>query len=395
MEQMEIPAFRTQGVPWIRLHILIQTESMMQLFLGILTLCLISCSAIADWNLLNAKPQPFSSPEGKNYVIAIGTNDNLEIVEASDIEKALTEGKAIRLLNVKVEGNIRFVGSIVKNSIHIINSSFNGEGDFRGSTFDRGASLDFQRDTFNQDADFRGCTFKGNTFFSSAIFKGGAFFGGSTFTRTANFSGCYFNKDVYFTSSTFSEGAIFSLSTFNRDTYFNVKIFKGIIHFDRVSGFYKMWIYWDNSQYGIKRHLHYDETFYIALIKNYRDMGWLDQADDAYYTYRKEKRIRRYNSWARVAEQIFLEETFGYGVKPLIFLCFFSFLWIAPGLYYSIFLRCRIRYRNWFSSLIHDKLRRIPYGLLYSLDTLTPGIEFDSLLSLKKAYTIWTGNQDG
>ena len=48
-----------------------------------------------------------------------------------------------------------------------------------------------------------------------------------------------------------------------------------------------------SEQRELKNHLNYNESFYIALIKNYRDMGWFTEADDCYYTYRVEKRKHR------------------------------------------------------------------------------------------------------
>ena len=72
----------------------------------------------------------------------------------------------------------------------------------------------------------------------------------------------------------------------------------GKVRFDEVTGFSQMQMEWDAShsasvsdpnkvkQLGLKGHLKYDETFYIALIKDYKDMGWFSQADDVYYTYR-------------------------------------------------------------------------------------------------------------
>ena len=51
--------------------------------------------ADADWNWLAAKPQPFRVFDG--YVIAVGTPDDLEPVQACDIVTALQDGKEIRL----------------------------------------------------------------------------------------------------------------------------------------------------------------------------------------------------------------------------------------------------------------------------------------------------------
>ncbi len=179
------------------------------------------------------------------------------------------------------------------------------------------------------------------------------------------------------------------------------------ITFAGVSGFSNIQIRWKcdpnihkkttNTEYaihkGLKYHLKYDETFYIALINNYNNIGWFTDADDAYYTYRKEKRKSR-PTWESIPEWIFLECTFGYGVKPWILLRTFLIFWILPSLIYLRF----IYYKEsiplpiwWFSVKKYYRLFRWPWiifhsrfcwALIHSLDTLTPGVTFKSLETL-------------
>ena len=117
--------------------------------------------------------------------------------------------------------------------------------------------------------------------------------------------------------------------------------------FDGVTGFSNVVIEWkydknrwgkaeneaDRKRRGLKGQIKYDETFYIALIKNYQDMGWYSQADDVFFTYRSEKRKRR-NFWPEWVEFVLLEVPFGYGVNPYRLLFTFLFFVILFGFYY-------------------------------------------------------------
>lgn len=169
-----------------------------------------------------------------------------------------------------------------------------------------------------------------------------------------------------------------------KDGDLNVYEEKVKISFRGVTDFSQMLIQWEggeNKRSGLKGHLEYDETFYIALIKNYQDMGWLSQADDAYYNYRREKRIRS-SFLRRVVELIFLEIPFGYGVEPLKLLRSFLILWGIFGLYYVGFLRqgenCILPWwRAW--NPFRYKCRCFAWALIHSFDILTPGIDIDSL----------------
>ena len=127
--------------------------------------------------------------------------------------------------------------------------------------------------------------------------------------------------------------------------------YRSTMIFDNVTGFSNMlmeWVY-DPTKFdkekkleqinrrGIKNHLRYDETFYIALIKNYNEIGWFTEANDAYFTYRSEKRKMR-SFFLRIAEFIFLELTFGYGVRPINLLGTFIIILLIPTFLYRRFI---------------------------------------------------------
>ena len=134
-------------------------------------------------------------------------------------------------------------------------------------------------------------------------------------------------------------------------------------------------------------------------------MGWFPQADDAYYTYRMEKRKIREKHDSRMerlkgkAEKWFLEIPFGYGVKPFTLLCSFIVLWFFFAICYLFFIqredttispRQEIRSqfksylrKNWWKPWKHAYLilvnNRFAWALIHSLDNITPGINFRSI----------------
>jgi hypothetical protein len=188
--------------------------------------------------------------------------------------------------------------------------------------------------------------------------------------------------------------------------------------FNNVTGFSKLQLEWEYSpkkfgkeidekkakRRGLRGHLYYNETFYIALIKNYRDMGWFAEADDCYYTYRVEKRKHRLNElnevkkegennpstigrwWDKAklyGEWTLLDLTFGYGVKPLKLLKTYLFIWLVFILIYMAFLR--LQYQNGKKS-IWQWPRKLLRSTVHSLDTLTPGINLYAFTELRPFY---------
>ena len=304
-------------------------------------------------------------------------------------------------------------------------ATFSEGVEFNGATFRNGAN--FVRVTFssyaNFEANFLGdTTFHGATFVGSALFpradfsgsytsflnatlSGGGNFFSVNFSGRIRFEGAVLN-DISFDKANFAEEANFANATFSGQTQFSkcqfekLADFRGCLYhenstidFSGTTGFNQLVAEWeydpqfnneknrDRNQRGLKGKFKFDETFYVALIKNYADMGWLKEADDAYYTYRAEKRKRLESGLRKSAELIFLEFPFGYGVKPLFLLRSFILVWIPFGWYYAFFLRHRekgtspwrtrpfTRYEFW----------GFAWAFLHSLDAMAQGLEFHSL----------------
>ena len=64
----------------------------------LLLIAIVVTGANAEWYYWKAKPQKFQV--FGDYVMAVGTRDKLEPVQASDIVKALEDGKEIRLYHI-------------------------------------------------------------------------------------------------------------------------------------------------------------------------------------------------------------------------------------------------------------------------------------------------------
>ncbi len=304
---------------------------------------------------------------------------------------------------------------------------------FSSATFKEKAN--FARVTFSGHANFSPGIFLAGANFYRATFKNGATLGASKFSG-GSFSEATFSGDCNFYMATLS-GVAFDLVSFLGKIDFDHADFKGVsfkaanfageisfqyckfndssdfrwcfypenaqIDFSGATGFAQMlneWEYdpqfdsdklWEvdelieyignnRERRGLKGHFEYDETFYVALIQNYQGMGWLSQADDAYYTYRVERRKRRPNRLHGLAELVLLELPFGYGVKPLILLRSFLALWIPFSWFYVFCLRHRDEGTSpWrLFPLDRHKFAGFTWAFLHSFSILTPGLDLDS-----------------
>ena len=377
-------------------------------FVFFMSLLTIAWAGIAsgEWTRqerFNAKPQSFTAPADADYVIAIGTEDKLEPVQAEQINAALLAGKEIRLERVEIMGDIDFHDEI-KQDVY-----------FRGATFSGNAY--FMAATFSGEAEFSFAAFSGNAYFSFATFSKDAEFSFAAFSGNAGFREATFSGEANFRSATFKERADFPNCRFKDLSHFVGCLYLANteMNFSGVTGFSQMqfeWVYapqWDNEwetaesetknnhdrkRRGLRGHLKYDKTFYIALIKNYQDMGWLDEADDCYYTYRVGKREQAntdqksenfgkpLNSWHnRAIEYTILDFPFGYGVKPWKIVRSFLILWLPFSWFYVFFLRHQEKGTSPWSTapFTHHEFWGFVWGFMHGLNTITPGIDLDSL----------------
>ena len=247
-------------------------------------------------------------------------------------------------------GDVYFQGATFSESANFKDATFGGDACFSGAIFNGG---DFGGAIFRGNAYFQGATFSGESFFWGADFGGDADFREVSFSRYAGFWEATFSGDIDFGWTTFSSEAYFTYATFKGNANFDQTEFNGNIEFENVifenetsfyRAFFKRPAYFENSfikslnlakaEY-IRLHLrwddigslHFDEAAYLALIKNYYNLGWYGDANRCYYDYRNA--VRR--SWQAASSPGFAAKVsspldrlvdfgewllYGYGVRP-------------------------------------------------------------------------------
>ena len=308
---------------------------------------------------------------------------------------------------------------------------FNGKATFRGAEFREFAGFwwttfrdfaEFWGATFSDDADFRWVLFSEDANFMAAFSKD-AEFGNSKFSEEANFRGAEFSQDANFWDTKFSGYTVFWSSIFSGNASFGMAEFNdntefGGVRFENDTCFYGIFLqrpaYYENcsikslnltkAEYG-RLHLrwddieslHFDEAAYLALIKNYNNLGWYGDANRCYYDYRNA--VRR--SWQAASSPGFAAKVsslldrfvdfgewilYGYGVRPS-----FPIAWsVGIILAFGLFLRQKRCLRKIITEekiedagdgsdevLVESKARKAPINFLdpflFSLFTFTSG----------------------
>ena len=242
----------------------------------------------------------------------------------------------------KFNGIVRFDETVFREYANFGQSVFNGPASFSGAKFRGSAS--FWKSTFSRIATFRKSEFlEGSIDFHKSEFKdiavfNFASFGGfevtfesSYFNGTTDFRQARFNGNAIFLGSRFKEDADFSGSQFNSSSNFLGSRFDRVLYFYKVK-FKNLNINWDSIHHNLVS----DEPGYIVLIKNFKDFGQFEDADNCYYEYRERKQHNMPFEWAKILT--FLAWlTCGYGVRwthPIFsgLLVIMSF-----GIYYEMF----------------------------------------------------------
>jgi hypothetical protein len=209
---------------------------------------------------------------------------------------------SIKITNSEIQGDLKFQDSIFKREINFSNSlflnditsfrnsSFNGHAVFSNSEFQ--GLADFKLSRFENAASFNRVKFKHVADFSESDFKGNANFSESDFYNLASFWKTYFYAPVFFTYSNFKGNGVnlglrwggiadFSYTQFNQPVYFYNSNWNGSASFidTQFNHYIRGWRYLRNSFKS-------DEATHLGLIKNLKDHGLYNDADDCYYSYR-------------------------------------------------------------------------------------------------------------
>lgn len=268
----------------------------------------------------------------------------------------------LSIVDSEINSDIYFNGSIFYRAVSFENTKFNGIARFDGATFNDYANFgesvfdepaSFSEAKFRDSANFWSSRFNGSTTFKKSEFLAPvdfhrsefqdiaifnfANFGGyeinfenSNFNGIADFRQAEFDGNAIFVGAIFKEGADFTGSRFNLSSDFLGSRFDKALFFRKIK-FNDLNIDWSS----IHNRLISDEPGYILLIRNFKDLGQFDDADNCYYEYREWKRNNRPFDTAKLLDSL-AWLTCGYGVRWFhpIFSGFFVI--IAFGIYYDV-----------------------------------------------------------
>ena len=247
------------------------------------------------------------------------------------------------------KANAIFGGSQFDGEVYFTGAQFDGDATFSRSQFSRNASFGrsqfnkgcfFRKSQFNEDSNFNRSTFKGETNFRGARFCGKTSYRKAKFCLEADFSKSEFAGDL----------ADFESAQFMGDAFFDDVVFKEMISFSRTK-YEKLYIRWKSitkarykwhflENYRRLSNLAYEsdhgEATYLSLIENFKKLGFLEDADNCYYDYRKERRRDLPRPYKPVDWVLMV--FYGYGIKPIrplmwavVFFFAFSLLYTTLG----------------------------------------------------------------
>ena len=277
----------------------------------------------------------------------------------------------------RFDGAVSFSRARFDGVVSFANAQFDGNAVFEGSNFDSDAEFDLVQ--FSRPVTFMGATFSGDATITNSQFGGTTIFMDTNFRGNADFAGTYFVRDVIFRSSHFYGDSSFGLASFSRfadfanvdferTAFFAVTTFEGNAHFldakfnnDLVlesARIYNMQL--DNATFGknskislkdadftrlvvpwstIRDRLEFNGAAYLAMVKNYKNLEWFDDADNCYYQYRQISQANEPWGWAKLADVIaWLSSGYGVRVSYTAFWCIFTIaffgvvFWVGNGM---------------------------------------------------------------
>jgi uncharacterized protein YjbI with pentapeptide repeats len=195
--------------------------------------------------------------------------------------------------------------------------------------------LRFTRSHFFKESWFDGSDFLGQAIFENVRFDGPAYLNDTKIEGQASFSSAQFGAPIDFSGTRFGgdlilEGAQISALNMARAAFRETSEIY-------LKGAYisQMPIRWSE----IQDRIHYDPSAYLSLIKNYKDLGQTDDANNCYYQYRLMSQNQKSLSWPKFVDAVACVSC-GYGVRPhralllgigLIFV-FALIFWLGAGL---------------------------------------------------------------
>jgi hypothetical protein len=251
-------------------------------------------------------------------------------------------------------GESIFKGAIFNLAADFSNAQFNDTAQFQGAEFKGGA--DFKNTKFRDDVSFWGSLFEGKADFLESKFYKIARFAGTQFLKPetsfikteffgdADFSKLKVNESIDFSKSNFNGKANFAESQLGKEADFEDVVFNNVLNLTRAK-YGKIYIKWNSIS-----SLSYSENAYSTLIKNFRDNGLYNDANECYYEFMKQNFLNRnpiesHRNLAHIislsvgnlilkALELFALIFYGFGTKPhypiiwsMIVILFFISIW--------------------------------------------------------------------
>jgi hypothetical protein len=187
--------------------------------------------------------------------------------------------------------------------------------------WNRHLTASFWRSRFNGTTDFSGSKFNGPSDFELSKFQDGIDFESAEFKGPANFANTEFRKEIGFNDVWFN-GDI-SFYRFDGDAFFINSKFSNVLNLN-ITKYNNLFLRWKDVN-----ELSFDDTAYLLLIENFKKLGFFDDANDCYYTYRIEGR-QYLSSYYQIFDFIFWA-LYGYGMKPQFTMFWFVIIIIGFG----------------------------------------------------------------
>ncbi|OPY48439.1 MAG: hypothetical protein A4E48_02742 [Methanosaeta sp. PtaU1.Bin060] len=229
---------------------------------------------------------------------------------------------------------------IIGEKIEFMGVQFGSGLSFKEARFN-GEVISFNRARFSLFVEFDGAEFSGTEIF----------FDGAEFLGFTNFSNAQFNGKANFFNSQFIGAASFEKSSFDNNVNINNSLIKHMLF--NVSLGIDSSLSLRNSDLAflevpwalIKDKLVFDESAYLALIRNYENQGKFDDADNCKFQYRTVRRKEHLAGLPLYLDYIALG-FYGYGVRfyyPLLsmiaifFIATFVYLWGGQAQFPGVF----------------------------------------------------------
>ena len=205
----------------------------------------------------------------------------LKVISASEVRSSIQGNGPLEFDDYIIEGELDLSDLEIKGISHFNNTVFQDKANF-GFTKFKGDAF-FISSNFKEDADFSWSSFNGDADFRGAQFGGDAYFRNARFDQITDFKWSRFKSLACFEGASFIGLALFDGSHF-ADAFFDDVSFRDLLslHETKYNKFYVRW-------YDIDNHLAFDETAYLLLIENLKNLGLSKDADSCYYRYRVEQ----------------------------------------------------------------------------------------------------------